>query len=143
MTKSAGEVAFEPLEMMPVRRMIAVLHRHYPKQFKAMFLGDEGSVAAFWDSLRGHDPRLQAYRDKLAEHPDHKTKFVPMALRGDAVPVTRGAKSMHIVSATSLFARGSSVNQKLLIACYWSHLLATSKRDPGQDTEANVWKLIL
>jgi hypothetical protein len=117
MTKSVGEVAFEPLQMMPVHRMIAVLHRHYPKQFKAMFLGDEGSVAAFWDSLRGDDPRLQAYRGKLAEHPDHKTKCVPMALHGDAVPVFRGAKSMYIVSATSLLASGSSVNQKFLITC--------------------------
>ena len=35
------------------------------------------------------------------------------------------------------------MSQKFLIAGYWSHLLAKSKTDAGQDTEANVWKLIL
>ena len=50
---------------------------------------------------------------------------------------------MYIVSATLLLASGSSVNQKFLSACYWSHLLVKSKMDSGQDAEANVWNWIL
>lgn len=143
MTKSVGAVANEPLEMMPVHRMIAQLHKDYPKQFRKMFIGEEGALEKFWDSLQCDDPRLHAYRTKLAQNPDHRRTCVPLALHGDGVPVFRGGKSLYVVSATSLLASGGSVDQKFIIATYWSHLLAKNKNDGEKDTERKVWEFIL
>ena len=49
---------------------------------------------------------------------------------------------MYIVSATSLMASGCSVDQKFLLAAYWSHV-GQEKIEAGKDTETNVWKVVL
>jgi len=137
-----GQVALEPVQMLPVHGMIHVLHKHYAKQWANMFIGQKGDLGKFWDTVRGDDPRLHAYQSRLAMKPDYKTKCVPLALHGDGVPVFKGGKSMYIVSATSLMASGSNVDQKLLIASDWSHMLAKSNMDTGKDTVANAWKVV-
>lgn len=137
----ADEPQLLQLPLLPVHRVIAHLHKHCPKQFRRMFVGEPGDIERFWASVRADDPRLQACRGKLAEKPGFDQCLVPLALHGDAVPVFRG-KSKYIVSATSLLGKGWSLDQKFLITGYWAHLLAKNSGNKDMDTEHQVWRFI-
>ena len=65
----------------------------------------------------------------------------PYALHGDAVPVLKG-KSLYVVTGCSLLGSGTSIDVKMLRACYWSHMKNKSPENLGCDTEDKVWKYI-
>ena len=51
-------------------------------------------------------------------------RCIPYALHGDAVPVLKG-KSLCVVSGCPLVGSGTSIDVKMLMLCYWSHMQNT------------------
>ena len=90
--------------------------------FNYRFLGPDGDskrVKEFWSEVvRRKDPRIA--RHDMCKRRGWDLFAIPVALHGDAVPVTRvgraGAKSLECFSWNSLLAFGPTLSIKLLIA---------------------------
>ena len=139
--KVQDEVEMLDLPMMPMHRMVAHMHSHFPLEFGRRFAGPPGAIAGFWSQVKATDPKWLAWQHALEVKPAFRSHCVPLALHGDGVPVFKG-KSLYIVSGASLLASGPSIDQKLLITCYWGHLANKDKANKTLDTEDQVWRYI-
>ena len=123
------------LPFLPLHRTFSHIFHHFPAQWRQFIVGGEDDVEGFWDSLQQEDPKWQAWKGALS---DRELAFaVPFALHGDGVPVFKG-KSLEVTSANSLLGKGSTLDLKLLMGCYWSQC---ASKPPGPDTEDAMWKV--
>jgi hypothetical protein len=135
-----------------VRRMAQQFflpHVHFADSYKRdglrQLLGNEDSPKHFWEGgvVSRQDPRLKDH--SMLSRPDWMQRAIPYAIHGDAVPVTAvgksGTRSCDIISSSSLFARGSSIDVKHMI--YAIFLDNVAKLDiHGVDTMDGAWKVI-
>ena len=52
------------------------------------------------------------------------------------------AKSLYVISGVSLLGIGTSIDVKMIITRYWSHLKNKDQHKLDSDTEDTVWKYI-
>jgi len=143
MTKSVGAVANEPLEMMPVHRMIAQLHKDHPNNSGKCLLVKKGH----WKSFGNHCNATTL--DCMLTGPNwprtlttggHVCHWRCMETRCLCFEV----ENLCALSVQHhCWPVGGSVGQKFVIATCWSQLLANNRNDGAKDTETKVWEFIL
>lgn len=103
--------------------MFAFLFVHNRASFDSLILGATAAhpnpqLDSFWETiLTTGDPRIQGH--PMRSRPNWMQKMIPLALHGDAVPVTRvgkkGSQSYDAYSWQSVLARGTTLQIKHLI----------------------------
>ena len=121
------------LPFLPLHRTFSHIYHHFPAQWKQCIAGEDSVIEEFWASVSPDDPKWNAWQDALGDK--ELLHAVPFALHGDGVPVFKG-KSLEVTSANSLLGRGSTLDLKLLMGCYWHQCRS---KGPGQDTEDTMW----
>ena len=90
----------------------------------------DAKLTAFWDEV-GDSPQMAGHHIKSV--PDWKQTFVPIALHGDATPVTGCGKSwaklLNTFSWHSLLVKGSSLMMHMYIWSIFTGLLDGSSTD--------------
>ena len=90
--------------------LFSTLWHQYPDVFRQSLCGGSFSnITKFWDAMSSH-PALSTH--PMQEHPDFRSKVLPLALHGDGVP-TQGvgkawSRSAEIYSWQSCLAQGST-----------------------------------
>ena len=123
------------LPFLPLHRTFSHIFHHFPAQWQQCIIGGEDAIERFWAAVQPEDPKWQHWRGTLADR--ELLLAVPFALHGDGVPVFKG-KSLEVMSANSLLGRGSTLDLKLLMGCYWHQCCSKA---PGQDTEDAMWQV--
>lgn len=127
---------------LPLHRMLRFMCQNTPAVFEERVTGGTGELRQFWDTVSSsNDPRWKLWGPILQKRANWKDRCVPLALHGDGVPVFKG-KSMNVLSANSLLGRGSTLDIKVMMCCYWSHLRHKSQT-AEMDTEQAMWKYIM
>ena len=127
---------------LPLHRMLNFMCQKTPTVFEERVTGGTGELRNFWDAVSSsNDPRWKLWGPILQKRANWKDLCIPLALRGDGVPVFKG-KSMNVLSANSLLGRGSTLDIKVMTCCYWSHLRHKSET-ADMDTEQAMWKFIM
>ena len=136
-----GPVVWLDQPYLPLHRVFAALWQRWPAKFMQCVSGPEGAVPAFWAGGRPHDPRWSGWSRFLQGRDlDH---CIPLALHGDGVPVFKigGGKSVEVLSACSLVSRGSDIEIKFLMHCYWGQARC-KEAEHGSDTEHCLWEAV-
>jgi len=131
-----------PLPFLLPHNMIAYLYNSRPDDFVEKFLGPDGTqetLADFWTEIEARgDPRLLDH--PMCKRTGWKSKAIPIALHGDAVPVIAvgkaGTQSMDNLSWQSLLARGPTMTVKFLAFS----MFEKSKTATSMD---EVWRVLL
>jgi hypothetical protein len=92
--------------------------------FDIRVTGPDGGIKDFWTEVNTTDPKWLAWSSLLNLRPMFQSYCIPYALHGDAVPVFKG-KSLYVLSACFVLGSGSSIDVKMLMTCYWSHMKKT------------------
>ena len=127
--------------MMPIHRLLACCYAHHRHALAKRSAGLDGAIVTFFTGVEPSDPKLIAWAPALALKPSYKTHCIPLALHGDGVPVFKG-KSLYVICGVSLLGIGTSIDVKMIITCYWSHLKNKDQHNLDLDTEDTVWKYI-
>ena len=120
--------------MLP-HELLAALFENQPAKFQRYFLGSR-PLEEFWAIVGPQSLQLNGHPVK--DHPNFRSRAIPLKLHGDGVPVGKSAKrSVEVISLSSLTGYGGSTwDTKLLICAIDGGAKATGTMD-------EVWRIIV
>ena len=125
--KSLGIKSCTQHVLLPHELFSALYHNH-PAAFRKRILGgDQSNVRTWWDSMDEH-PAYAGH--PLKSRTDHKLRCIPLALHGDAVPVSgigkAWSKSAEGYGWSSMIGEGNTADLHFLIWIMYTKLIVRS-----------------
>ena len=123
---AARPVVWTPLSFLLPQVMFAWIFANCAKTWKKRICPGRNTLRRFWESQAEH-PSMRSHPMRAV--PGWKTRAVPVALHGDAVPVTgcgkAWSKSMLAISWCSLLGKGQTLAFNFLITAFFTALAFT------------------
>lgn len=113
-----------------------ILYKDHRADFFKKFVGPEGVLEGFWQAQEG-SPLLHEH--PLLSRPNWQKKTIPLAVHGDATPVSGLGKSwgkqLDVYSFFSLLAHGSTRDLMILMYTGFQHLMT-------KNSMRTVWQIL-
>ena len=135
----AGKLGLQNQSVLLPHEMFATIFHEYPNSWKMIMLPDSAKLHEFWTAMETH-PNMLGHPNTT--RPEYKDKCIPLALRGDEVPVTGRGKCWRKRTLTfqrlSLVGRGGTADRTIWV---WS--VIEKYCVPGENgTLDTFWKII-
>ena len=126
-------------------KLMSYMYKEFKNTFQDAILGQEGAMEEFWSGIADDDPRaIQLAND----HPDYKTKCIPIIIHGDGVPCTNN-HSLDTISFESILAKRnmgtacSTLDYIFCITGVFTQTIDNKDTNGLGKTKTQMWKCIV